>query len=201
MRGHPVTDGLSLRDVLAEHALAIRPEAPTQVLATDANRRPLILASPSGLRWVEVAFALQDSNLPLQAGFPVFLSNVVDWMTGEPLALKSQPGEVRLPLGSAQVVDLKGRAIATREGLGATWVALDEPGLYTARAGERRMRVAVSVSDPSVTAVNASRLADQGAAPAVQARRWKLTSRCALLLAAALLLVLEWWSYNRRWTV
>ena len=201
LRGHPVTDGLSLRDVLAEHALAVRAEAPTQVLAADANRRPLILASASGPRWVEVAFALEDSNLPLQAGFPVFLSNVVDWMTGEPLALKSQPGEVRLPLAGAQVVDLQGRAIATREALGATWVALDEPGLYTARAGERRLRVAVNLSDPSVTAVNASRLADQPTAPPLQARHWNVTPWRVLLLAAALLLLLEWWSYNRRWTV
>ena len=201
VRGHPVTDGLSLRDVLAEHALAIRADAPTQVLAADANRRPLILASASGLRWVEVAFSLQDSNLPLQAGFPVFLSNVVDWMTGEPLALKLQPGELRLPLAGAQVVDLQGHAIATQEALGATLVALEQPGLYTARAGERRLRVAVSVSDPAVTAVNASRLADQPAAPASRARRWNPTPWRALLLAAALLLVLEWWSYNRRWTV
>jgi len=201
VRDHPVTVDLSLRDVLAEHVLAIRAEAPVQVLASDVNRRPLILASPSGLRWVEVAFALQDSNLPLQAGFPVFLSNVVDWMMGEPLALKSQPGELRLPLTGAQVVDLQGRAIATREALGTTLVALDEPGLYTARAGERRLRVAVNVSDPSVTAVNASRLADHPPAPVSHARRWNPTPWRALLLAATLLLVLEWWSYNRRLTV
>ena len=201
VRGHPITDGLSLRDVLAEHALAIQAESPAQVLAADANRRPLILASPSGLRWVEVAFALQDSNLPAQAGFPVFLSNVVDWMTGEPLALKSQPGEVRLPIAGATVVDLQGHAMSTRDALGATLVALDDPGLYAARAGERRLRVAVSVSDPSVTAVNASRLADQPAAPALQARRSNFAPWRALLLAAALLLVLEWWSYNRRLTV
>jgi hypothetical protein len=112
-----------------------------------------------------------------------------------------QPGELRLPLAGAQVVDLQGHAIATQEALGATLVALEQPGLYTARAGERRLRVAVSVSDPAVTAVNASRLADQPAAPASQARRWNPTSWRALLLAAALLLVLEWWSYNRRWTV
>ena len=201
MRGHPVTDGLSLRDVLTEHALAVGAETPTQVLAADANRRPLIVASGSGLRWVEVAFALQDSNLPLQASFPVFLSNVVDWMTGEPLALKAQPDWVRLPLTSAHVVDLQGRAIATLEAPGATLVALYEPGLYTARAGERRLRVAVSVSDPSVTAVNASRLAAPPAATAAQVHSWNVTPWRALLLVASLLLVMEWWSYNRRWTV
>jgi hypothetical protein len=190
-----------LRDVFAEHALAIRVNASAQVLAADANRHPLVLASASGRRWVEVAFALQDSNLPLQAGFPVFLSNVVDWMTGEPLALRSQPDQVRLPLAGAQVVDLQGHVMATREALGNTLVTLEQPGLYTARAGEHRLRVAVSVSDPSVTSVNASRLADQPAAPAFQVHRLRMVPWRVLLFAAALLLVLEWWSYNRRWTV
>jgi Ca-activated chloride channel family protein len=201
VRGHPVTDGLSLRDVLAEHALAIRAGARTQVLATDASRRPLILASASGPRWVEVAFSLEDSNLPLQAGFPVFLSNVVDWMTGEPLALKSGPALVQLPLTGAKVLDLQGHTVATREVAGATLVEVERPGLYTATAGDRRVRLAVNVADPAVTAVNASRLAPEPAAPGLQAWHWTVNPWLALLLAAALLLVLEWWTYNRRLTV
>jgi hypothetical protein len=201
VRGHPVTDGLSLRDVLAEHALAIRAGGRTQVLATDASRRPLILASASGLRWVEVAFSLEDSNLPLQAGFPVFLSNVVDWMTGEPLALKSGPALVQLPLTGAKVLDLQGHTVATREVAGATLVEVERPGLYTATARDRRVRLAVNVADPAVTAVNASRLAPEPAAPGLQARHWTVNPWLALLLAAALLLVLEWWTYNRRLTV
>ncbi len=201
VRGHPVTDGLSLRDVLAEHALAIRAGARTQVLATDASRRPLIVASASGPRWVEVAFSLQDSNLPLQAGFPVFLSNVVDWITGEPLALKFGSALVRLPLTGAKVLDLQGRRVATREVLGATLVEVEQPGLYTAIAGDRRVRVAVNVADPAVTAVNTSRLAGQPAAPGLQARPRGVKPWLTLLLAAALLLVLEWWAYNRRLTV
>src|SRR5262249_27616172 len=106
-----------------------------------------------------------------------------------------------LPLAGAQVVDLQGRAIQTREAMGATLAALDEAGLYTARAGERRLRVAVSVSDLSVTAVKASRPADQPAAPTPPAPGRHFAPWRALLLAGALLLVLEWWSYNRRWTV
>ncbi|HTS52122.1 MAG TPA: hypothetical protein VMH26_02510 [Burkholderiales bacterium] len=201
VRGHPVTEGLSLRDVFVEHALAIRAGTQTQVLATDASRRPLILASASGPRWVEVAFSLGDSNLPLQPGLPVFLSNVVDWMTGEPLALKSGPAQVRLPVTGAKVVDLQGHGVATREMLGATFAELERPGLYTAIARDRRVRVAVNVADPSVTAINASRLPPQQAVPGLQPRPWPITPWLALLLVAALLVVLEWWTYNRRLTV
>lgn len=203
VRGHPVTDGLSLRDVLAGHALAIRAGADSQVIATDARRRPLILASVSGPRWVEVAFALEDSNLPLQAGFPVLLSNVLNWMTVEPLAVQAGLGLVQLPVAGAKVLDLQGQKIATRDVPGATLIEAQQPGFYTAIAPDRRVRVAVNVADPAATAVNSSRLAAQPAAPAptASAARWAANPWFALLLIAAVLIVLEWWTYNRRITV
>jgi Aerotolerance regulator N-terminal len=203
VRGHPVTDSLSLRDVLAERALVIQATATAQVLATDAGQRPLILASASGPRWVEVAFALEDSNLPLHAAFPVFLTNVLNWMTGEPLALEAGIGLVEIPLADAKVLDLQGEKMVTRSVPGATLASVEQPGFLTAIAPDRRVRVAVNVTDPSVTAINASRLAERpAAAPAptsaglVAASPWTL-----LLLLAALLLMLEWWAYNRRLTV
>jgi Ca-activated chloride channel family protein len=203
VRGHPVTDGLSLRDVLAGHALAIRAGADSQVIATDARGRPLILASVSGQRWVEVAFALEDSNLPLQAGFPVLLSNVLNWMTGEPLAMQAGLGLVQLPVAGAKVLDVQGQKVATREVPGATLIEAEQPGFYTAIALDRRLRVAVNVADPAVTAVNSGRLAAERAAPAppASAARWAANPWSALLLIAALLLVLEWWTYNWRITV
>jgi hypothetical protein len=204
-RGYSVTDSLSLRDVLAEHALAIRPGAGITILATDVRGRPLILASASGPRWVEVAFALGDSNLPLQAGFPVFLSNVLNWMTGESLAQRSGLGLVQVPVTGAKVFDMQGRKVATREVPGATLIETEQPGLYTAIAPDQRVHVAANIADPAVTATNASRLAAQPTAPVLQAGAltwaWAANPWFALLLIAALLLVLEWWSYNRRLTV
>lgn len=202
-RGHPVTDDLSLRDVRAEHALAIRAGEGAQVIATDAGRHPLILASVSGQRWVEIAFALEDSNLPLQAGFPVLLSNALSWMTGEPLAAQAGVGLVQLPVAGAKVLDLRGQKVATREVPGATLIEAEQPGFYTAIAPDRRVRVAVNVADAAITAINSGRLAAQPVvlAPPVGSARWAANPWSALLLIAALLLVLEWWAYNRRVTV
>jgi hypothetical protein len=200
---HPLTDGLSLRDVFVAHAMALRADKGTQVIATDARRRALILASSSGSRWVEVAFALDDSNLPLQAGFPVFLSNVLNWMTREPLALQASLGLVQVPVRAAKVIDLHGQKVATHEVPGATLIQADEPGFYTAIAPDQRLRVAVNVTDAAVTAVNASRLAGESAPPALPASagHWATSPWLALLLLAAALLVIEWWTYNRRMTV
>jgi hypothetical protein len=150
---------------------------------------------------VEVAFAPRDSNLPLQPGFPAFLSNALDWMTGEALALRSGPGLVRIPLADADVLDPRGRQVATHRIPDATLIEAEDPGIYVATAGERRVRVAVNMVDAAATAVNASRLAGHPSAIAWQAPRFIVDPWPAILLAAALLLVLEWWTYNRRVTV
>jgi Aerotolerance regulator N-terminal len=200
-RGHPVTDGLSLRDVLADRALRLRAGAGVQVLATDVDGHPLVLASASGPRWVVVAFALPDSNFALQTGFPVFLSNAMEWMAREPVALHSGLGLVRIPMPDAEVVDLQGQHVATHKVSDATLFEAEQSGLYTAIAGDRRVRVAVNVADPAVTSVNASRPAAQPAAIGWQAPRWAAKPWPVLLLTAVLLLLLEWWTYNRRLTV
>ncbi len=196
---HPVTEGISLRDVLIDRALALRVPAGAQVLATDRDGRPLVLASASGPRWVEVAFAPHDSNFPLQPAFPAFLSNALDWMTGETLALRSGPGLISVPLAGADVLDPRGRQVTAHQTPGATLIEAEQPGIYTAIAGERRVRVAVNVAN--ATAVNASRLAGHPAAIIGQALQWAVDPWPAILLAAALLLVMEWWTYNRRATV
>jgi Ca-activated chloride channel family protein len=200
---HPVTDSVSLRDVLAERALHIREAARAQVLASDPGRRPLILASASGPRWVEVAFALEDSNLSLQAGFPAFLSNALNWMTGEPLAMQAGLGLIELPVVRAKVLDLQGQPVRSRELPEATLVESLQPTFYTAIASDRRVRVAVSVLDPAVSALNRTALAGAAPAkPAAGASAALLPSPwLALLILVAVLLLFEWWTYNRRLTI
>ncbi len=200
---HPITDSLSLRDVLAQRALAIRDGAHASVIATDASRRPLILASASGPRWIEVAFALEDSNLPLQSAFPVFLNNAINWMTGEPLALQAGLGLIELPLADARVLDLSGEKVATRQVPGATLIEAAQPGFYTGFAADRRVRMAANVLDPHVTRVNDSALAARPPSPpsANATARIAAAPWTTLLVIAALLLAFEWWTYNRRFTL
>jgi hypothetical protein len=200
---HPVTDSLSLRDVLADRALHIRDVARAQVLASDPGHRPLILASPSGPRWVEVAFALEDSNLSLQAGFPAFLSNALNWMTGEPLALQAGLGLIELPVARAKVLDLDGRPTLTRELSETTLVEAFQPTFYTAIAPDRRVRVAANVLDPALSAINATTLTGMATAkPAAHSAAALLPAAwLALLALATVLLALEWWTYNRRYTI
>jgi hypothetical protein len=205
---HPLLSGVSLRDVMVDRATLLKRAAQEHpaalaVVAQGPGGEPLILAAREGRRLALVGFALEDSNFALQASFPAFLSNAIDWLTREPRALAQRVGQVKVPAERARVVDLDGREVATRAVPGATLFDAPEPGLYTAVAGNERIRIAVNLFDPQVTAVNASRFAP-GAAPAASAdQRPPLATDpwILLLVLAALLLAAEWWTYHRRLTV
>lgn len=205
---HPLLSGVSLRDVLVDRATFLKPVSGERAasLATVAQApggEPLILATREGRRLALLGFALEESNFPRQASFPAFLSNAIDWLTREPRALAARVGQVSVPAAHARVLDLDGHEVATRAAPGATLFDAPEPGLYTALAGDERMRMAVNLFDSHVTEVNASRFA-QGAAPSMASRSAPPLSTdpwVLLLVLAALLLALEWWAFSRRVTV
>jgi hypothetical protein len=206
---HPLLRELSLRDLVVDKAAALRlgPAAGEaggfiRAIAAGPREEPLLVAAEAGGRWAQLAFALEDSNFAQLASFPAFLSNAVDWMTGEPPALVHGLGRVRVPLREARVSDLAGRSVAATSIPGATLFDALEPGVYTAVAGGQRVRVLVNALDPRLTLVNASPMADAARAPASVPRGLLRTDPWVLLLIAALaLLCVEWIAFHRRVTV
>jgi hypothetical protein len=208
---HPLLASVSLRDVLVDRAPLLALDAPAggqrlrfKPLARGARNEPLILASGEGPRLALLSFALEASNFAQQASFPAFLSNAVDWLTREPRALAYRVGQVSVPAPQARVFDLEGRTLETRPAPAATLFDVTEPGLFTALTREQRVRIAVNLLDPQLTAVNATRFA-RGSAPAAPPApvpaRLRIDPWVLLLALATLLLAVEWWTYNRRVTV
>jgi len=206
---HPLLRSLSLRDLVVERAAAIKPGAAgaeaggfIQTIASGPRDEPLLLAASAGARWLQLAFNLEDSNFPQLPSFPVFLSNAIDWMTGEPPALDRPLGRVRLPAAGARVTDLAGARVAVTSVPGATLFDAPEPGVYTAVTSDQRLRVVVNALDPRLTLVNASPLADAPPAPSpARARLLRTDPWVLLLIAAVALLCLEWLTFHRRVTV
>ena len=58
--------------------------------------QPLMLATEGGARWVELAFGSDQSSFPQQTSFPMFLANVLDWLTDAPSAV-AQVGHGEVP--------------------------------------------------------------------------------------------------------
>ena len=198
--GHPLLQFVSLEDLFVDRAWRV--DQPDAQIVLGTEKAPLILAAEEPTRWVAVTFDLDDSNFPLQSGFPVFLSNALTWTTGEPLALKRSLGTVDIPLPNPTITDLEGKEIPGRPLMGKTVFEASEPGLYTAVQGNRRLRVAVNLTDRRISDVNRSTLPRQDTRPTSQVTAGGTGELWVFLLGAAiLLLVLEWWTYHRRITI
>jgi hypothetical protein len=202
---HPLLENISLGDLYIERAqkTAARQGAADTVLIAAGGNAPLAWAQDQGTRRVALEFALDRSNFALHAAFPVFLNNALNWMTAEPTLLKSSLGVLELPLADAHVIAADGAELPVRPIPGGGLVEMTQPGFYTAVTDSQRLRIAVNVLDRRTTEVNRSPLkpmqagADApapGGLPAVDP--WLL-----LLLAAVVLLCLEWLGWNRRVTL
>ena len=188
-------------------ALSHAPDADVQVVVGSAEL-PLITATEAPPKVIRAAFALEDSNFALQPAFPIFLSNVLRWTMDGQAAVPRRPGRVEVPLPGGQVTDLEGQMVNTSQVSGRTVFAADELGLYTVASGSARLRVAVSLLDRERTFVNASSLSPRDRAvaspsalgtvgdPAERGELWTI-----LLAVAMALVILEWFTYHRRWTV
>ena len=199
--GHPLLQHLSLRDVYVQRAQLVRaPAADTRVLAGARDNQALILAYEREPRRVWLGFSLADSNFALQAGFPVFLSNTIAWLTTQSTVVQRSVGRVDLPLSDAKVVGMDGAFLPVRRAGAQLRFDAPEPGIYTAFSPGGTMVVAVNLLSPRVTAVNDSVL-QPAALTQPEAAPSAFDPGPALLLAALALLVLEWATYHRRMTV
>jgi hypothetical protein len=195
-------ENVYLDDVVVERAMAVARGEHRVVAGSDDE--PLILASESPVRFAMVTFSLADSNLAFQSSFPVFLSNAVSWLAGTDV-LASSLETVAVPVASAVVRNVEGQEVPARASGSRTSFSPEAPGLYSVRAGEREVVVSANLLNPSISAVNASGLSPELVREGQEERAsgdggggelW-----IGLVLFALALILVEWWTYNRRLTV
>lgn len=201
-RPHPVMDHVSLDDVVVEKAIALTRGASHVVAGTDDE--PLILVGDAPVRFVDLAFALADSNFPFQSSFPVFLANTVGWLAGTEV-VASNLGTVAVPVTRGVVTDIQGgKGVPARASGDRTSFAPAVPGLYAVKGSDREMVVSANLLSPRVSAVNDSVLKGQAPSPGVA----RATASSAfselwvgLIVFALVVILVEWWTYHRRITV
>ena len=108
-----------------------------------------------------------------------------------------------VPLAHGKVVGLEGREVKAQWGHDATLFEVPQPGFFIVSAGDERLRVAVNLLDPHISALNESPLPPQtqDRELARPSARIAIDPWMLLLLIAVGLLTIEWLTYNRRVTI
>jgi hypothetical protein len=205
---HPLLENISLLDLSVDRADFVdwkdRLKESESVLASGPGGVPLIIVHEDAARWVSFSFALEASNFALHAGFPIFLDNALSWMPGEQAVMARGLGLIEVPVSGARVVAADGKELPSQAIPGGSVFEVDAPGLFTVVSAQQRLRVAANLFDRRTTYVNKSALAqfEPGAPGPIGVNRpIAFDTWFALVLGAALLLLCEWWSWNRRITV
>ncbi len=161
---------VSLKDVHVQSAASAKvPTGWRAVISAAAD--PLLLIREGEPRDALLTFDLHHSDLPVRAGFPILVQNLLDYLL--PGGFENQvfvPGQ---PVGLIAEPDARSAEVTGPDGHGTRltppfppFTATDMPGVYTVRQqlqnGVRLSRFVVQLQDPAI-----SRIAP-GAAPLVQ---------------------------------
>ena len=147
-----------------------------------------------------LTFDLNSSDFPFHVSFPMFVQNVLGWFSREQLALKRSPGVVDAPLANAQVRTIDGNTVPSGQQLGNTVFEAIQPGLYSATQGDQRVHLAVNLTNPAFSDINRSVFKTDRAAGAE--RYWlRRELWFYMLVAAVVLMSIEWFTYHRRITL
>ncbi|RHW36433.1 VWA domain-containing protein [Neobacillus notoginsengisoli] len=106
---------------------------------------------------IAINFAIEDSDWPLQPGFPIFLYNSYHWLSQQSGFLGYfQPGEEKwlnmdAPEGKVEVFDVKGNNLGDFNPAKENFKAPFTPGIYQASAGNRIDYFSVILDDREKT--------------------------------------------------
>jgi hypothetical protein len=201
-----VTKFVDLSSTFIDKANKVTPAAGSRTLV-DSDRGPLILASDVDKKHVYVGFSLLESDFPLQVGFPIFISNVLDFVakeskggavaiqTGRTVSLVAEtPERGRLTLPNGSSIDIEpdvGSYVLRTMGAAGKYVfsaAGKQSVFYANLLDEEESNItpseSLSVNNREVAAAKA---------PARIADFWK-----PILLLCLLILAGEWWLFAKR---
>jgi Ca-activated chloride channel homolog len=203
-RSHPVNSYLSYGDLHIETATRRTASAWLKPIVQSGGDA-LIWAGDNKRRVVMLGFDLSKSDLPLKIEFPILLANSITWLAGrdavadERAVRAGQAVTIRASANSAQITMPGGDSLDLNLRDGATLFAdTMRAGLYEVKDGQS-FAVSLLNESESNTAPRDSIQTRQGEvgkatesfASEREVWRW-------LLLAALVVLGLEWWVYHRR---
>jgi len=210
---HGLVRWLALKSIEPELARDVTAKGGKDEVVADSFNHPLLIARrEEALSAVCIAFDLRQSSIPLRVAMPILLLNAMDWVTdaGDSIVPTFRTGEawaitvkkddtsatITSPDGVAKVVPVyEGRAIFYGE----------REGFYTVKTDSDEFLIAANLANPAESKIEPpDALTSEAHAVEVGAAGLRLQGQdwwIYLVLGGIALLLLEWVTYNRRWTV
>lgn len=200
----PVLKAVDLESVYVEDAQKVTPKGDGRVLATFKSGDPAVVTSTSGgKRKIYVAFSPQKSDFPLMVGFPIFLSNALEFVVPKSLqskelavvagrtfalpAANDTPLTLNGPTGKFEIKPLSGRYIIRDAKLVGEY-SLGDRRLFASM----RSDVESNIGPVDQVVINNTKVKSAGSVLRL-ADLWRY-----IVLAALLVLAGEWWLFTRR---
>jgi hypothetical protein len=206
-REHPLLRWVALKDLNVSRSVTFAPARGDAALASALGRTILIAGERGGQRMIAFGFSPTVSDLPLRVAFPVFLVNALQWLRGRSAELEDAVRTGRRQRlaasgGALTVTSPRGDRLVLPVQAGGAELDADTAGFY--HVDEQRL-IAANLSDARESWLASRPLELNGrlvAAPETVARLRPGTAIWrGLAILALLLVVVEWWTFHRRWTV
>lgn len=210
---NPLLRYVSFADIRIQRASKVSAPGWARTLLTGDNLPLLLAGEQQGQRYVVLAFDIQESNLPLSAGFPILIANVVGYLepagvlqqrsiaAGETVTIQRLPQAdeivVERPDGTTEVLPPGGKVLYDRT---------DAVGIYAVRQSARGEtlsleRFAANLTDDAESSIGPRAPQDVIATAPPASREATPMQREFwpwVVAAGVLLLTGEWWWYHRR---
>ncbi len=198
---HPVVRGVDPLTLTIQRARAYSGDA-LVATARSARGTPLVYVHESpDRRAVIVTFGPNESNLAAAPAFPVLIGNAIDWLT-TPTARRDVRAGVAFFDNGVDTVSGPGGSRVALERIGDAAVArLRSPGLYLIQGGGARSALAVNAGDPQVSNLTRTTLSAVTQSNVVLPGGSRTPWWIYCTIAALLLALTEWWTWQRRITV
>ena len=191
---------------------------PGDTVLASSFRKPIMLArSVKGKKHVVFGFDPKGSDLPMRVAFPMLMVNTFDWFSGDTNSLVTsyrtgdtwyvpinRSGSSAKRLTSVDIKDPQGTRFTAPVSDGRVVLYGKHAGVYEISGPGLAMRIAANLSDPQESNIKPHTLSVRGEranAPTGFSSSLRREIWIYLLLAALVLLLVEWATYNRRITV
>ncbi len=201
----PLLESVDFESVFVDRQTAVTPKTSGEGLAQTSAGPLVVTSQDTNKKQIYVAFEPLDSDFPLQVGFPIFIANALDYLSGgtagNTLVVKAgQPfslpitTDAKLTPPSGEITTLKptGTALVVRE--------CRQVGAYTLESAGYKRTIFATLRSDRASNIRPEKNIDLGGgvvkateSPARFADFWR-----PLALLCLLVLVAEWWLFARK---